>query len=129
MAEGLARILGEGRLVASSGGLAATHVDPRAVAVMDEIGISLIGQSSKVVTDEMLARTDLIVTLCDPARDACPVTPPGVARRHWPIPSLDEMSEAAVPESVWRPAYRAVRELIAAHIAELLREMDGQIAY
>jgi arsenate reductase len=126
MAEGLARVIGEGRLAPSSAGIRAGRVDPRAAAVMDEIGVSLSGQSSKVVTDEMLARTDLVVTLCDPARDACPVTPPGVARRHWPIPSLDELSGPDVPESTWRPAYRAVRDRILVHIKEFLREENGQ---
>ncbi|MHB0886263.1 MAG: NUDIX domain-containing protein [Bacillota bacterium] len=123
MAEGLARQLGGGRLIAASAGLQATAVDPRAVAIAAEIGVDLSRQWSKVVDDEMLGRTDLVVTLCDPARDSCPVLPPGVARRHWPIRSLDELSRPEVPENVWRPAYRAVRDELRARVAELIREV------
>ncbi len=122
MAEGLARTFGGGRLVAGSAGLQATAVDPRAVAVAAEIGVDLSSQWSKVVDDEMLARADLVITLCDPARDSCPVLPPGVAKRHWPITSLDELSKPEVPEDVWRPAYRAVRDDLQARIHGLVQE-------
>lgn len=123
MAEGLARWLSGGRVAAASAGLEATRVDPRAVAVVAELDVDLSRQSSKVVDGEMLRDTDLVITLCDPARDRCPVLPPGVARRHWPIRSLDALSGSEVPEDVWRPAYRAVRDDLRARIEGLLDEL------
>lgn len=85
MAEGLARELGKGRIEAFSAGLMPAGVNPRAVAVMEELGIDLSGQSSKGIEEHLLSTMDLIITLCDNAAEACPRTPPNIRRLHWPV--------------------------------------------
>jgi arsenate reductase (thioredoxin) len=80
MAEGLLRHdAGDGFEVASAG----THpsrVRPEAIAVMREIGIDISGQRSKSV-DEFAARDfDYVLTVCDSARESCPIYP-GHGRR------------------------------------------------
>jgi len=85
MAEGLARELGRGVLEPYSAGLMAAGVHPRAVVVMNEIGIDISGQNSKTIDERLLKSMDWVITLCDNAAEACPWTPPEIKRLHWPI--------------------------------------------
>jgi arsenate reductase len=73
MAEGLLRALYGDSHEAYSAGVAATSVDPRAIEVMKEIGIDISGQRSKSVEEYQDMIFDLAVTVCDRARQACPI--------------------------------------------------------
>jgi arsenate reductase len=73
MAEGLLRALYGDRYEAYSAGVAATAVDPRAVVVMKEIGIDITGQHSKSYEEFQDTIFDLAVTVCDRAKQACPI--------------------------------------------------------
>lgn len=86
MAEGFAKaILGPQWQVASAG--VETHgLNPLAVQVMQEIGIDISQQQSKLIDIDYLNNCDMVVTLCGDARDKCPVTPPTVQKMHWPLP-------------------------------------------
>ncbi len=85
MAEGLAREIGRSVLEPSSAGLMAAGVHPKAIAVMKEIGIDISGQNSKAIDERLLKSMDQVVTLCDNAAEACPMTPEKIKRLHWPI--------------------------------------------
>ncbi len=77
MAEGIVNALYGDRLEAFSAGTEATRVRPEAIAVMREIGIDISGHRSKKV-DEFIGRPfDVIVTVCDSARQGCPFFPGG----------------------------------------------------
>ena len=76
MAEGLARELGKGLIEAHSAGLTPQGVNPKAVAVMKEIGIDISQQQSKAIDPELLEKMDTVITLCDNASESCPWTPP-----------------------------------------------------
>ena len=79
MAEGWARhLLGE-RLEAYSAGVAPAGVDQRAVTAMAEVGIDLSNHRSKHVDELLEDGIDLVITVCDNAREGCPVFP-GSAR-------------------------------------------------
>jgi arsenate reductase len=85
MAEGFARELGKGRLEAFSAGTMAAGVNARAVAVMQEAGIDISQQTSKEVDERLLRSMDIVITLCDNAREACPWVPARVEQQHWPV--------------------------------------------
>ena len=85
MAEGLARELGKRVLEPYSAGLMAAGVHPKAILVMNEIGIDISGQKSKTIDERLLKSMDWVITLCDNAAEACPWTPPEIKRLHWPI--------------------------------------------
>jgi len=73
MAEGLMRsIYGDGYDVYSAG-VEATAVDPRAIQVMREINIDISGQRSKTLSEYQDIVFDVLVTVCDKAKQACPV--------------------------------------------------------
>ncbi len=73
MAEGLLRTIYGDRYDAYSAGVEATSVDPRAVLVMKEIGIDISGQRSKSSEEFQDTIFDLAVTVCDRAKQACPI--------------------------------------------------------
>ena len=73
MAEGLLRAMYGDRYEAYSAGVETASVDPRAVLVMKEIGIDISGQRSKSSEEFQDAIFDLAVTVCDRAKQACPI--------------------------------------------------------
>jgi len=73
MAEGLLRAMFGDRYEVHSAGVEATNVDHRAVLVMSEIGIDISGQHSKAMNEYRGILFDLVVTVCDKAREMCPI--------------------------------------------------------
>jgi arsenate reductase len=73
MAEGLLRAMRGDRYEVHSAGIEASQVDPRAVKVMNEIGIDISGQRSKKMDAYRGTLFDLAVTVCDKAKEACPI--------------------------------------------------------
>ena len=118
MAEGFARHFGRGRLEVHSAGVLAAGVHPRAIAVMQEAGVDISGQSSKIADQRQLATMVVIITLCDNARDTCPFTPPKVTRLHWPI--KDPVGAVGTEEyimSEFRRARDEIREKVRVFVA------------
>src|SRR2546423_7695576 len=83
MAEGLLREFGGGRFEVFSAGTRPSRVRAEAVEAMREVGVDIGGQRSKSV-DEFAGREfDYVITVCDNAREECPVFPGRVERIHW----------------------------------------------
>ncbi|ACX53014.1 Protein-tyrosine phosphatase, low molecular weight [Ammonifex degensii KC4] len=116
MAEGWARHLKAGVLEPYSAGTAPTAVHPLAIKVMAEAGVDISGQRAKHIDELRDIEFDLVVTLCDSARESCPVPPRAkrVIHRSFPDPAKTEGSEEEV-----LAAFRHVRDLIRDFIAEL----------
>jgi arsenate reductase (thioredoxin) len=73
MAEGLLRAMCGDRYEAYSAGVAATSVDSQAMRAMLEIGIDISGQRSKTAQEFENTIFDLAITVCDRAKQACPI--------------------------------------------------------
>jgi len=73
MAEGLLRHDAGDRFDVESAGTTASFVRPEAVAAMKEVGIDIAGQRSKNVSEFEGQKFDYLITVCDNAREACPV--------------------------------------------------------
>ena len=123
MAEGLANHLGKGRIEAHSAGtFPAGMVMRHAVAVMKERGIDISGHYSKGL-DEVPARFDRVVTLCDSAVRECPAPLIKARHEHWSTP--DPSFVDGDPQTV-RQAFRQVRDRLESQIAALIeRLVDG----
>ena len=120
MAEGFARHVGKGLIEAHSAGLMAAGVHPRAVGVMNETGIDISRQRSREIDPDLLGTMDVVVTLCDNAAEACPVTPPAIQRLHWPV--KDPVGTVGTGEEIMKEFRRArdeIREKIEQFIAEI----------
>lgn len=121
MAEGLLRRDGGARFEASSAGTKPGHVRPEAIAAMRELGIDISRHRSKSV-DEMLGQEfDYVITVCDNARESCPVFPAQTKRLHW---SFDDPAAATGDEAARLTVFRRVRDEIRARLRRFI-EQDG----
>lgn len=123
MAEGFARQQGSGVLEAFSAGVAPSALNPMAVKGMEEKGIDISGHRSNTVNEELLKWADLLVTLCSSADENCPVLPPGVEKRHWPLP---DPTEAEGTEEDVLNEHRKVRDQIEERVRELVEEIKAE---
>ena len=82
MAEGLLRHDAGDRFEVESAGTRPGHVRPEAIAVMKELGIDISGHRSKHVQEFENQSFDYVVTVCDNAKESCPVFPGHLNRIH-----------------------------------------------
>src|ERR1700722_19466807 len=82
MAEGLLRHDAGDRFEVESAGTRTGHVRPEAIAVMKDIGIDISGHRSKHVQEFENQSFDYVVTVCDNAKESCPVLPGHLNRIH-----------------------------------------------
>src|SRR5918997_4401528 len=113
MAEGLLRHDGGARFEVHSAGVSPTAVRPEAVAAMRELGIDIAGQRSKSVDEFAGRQFDYVITVCDNARELCPVFPAATRRVHW---SFDDPASAAGDEPERLAVFRRVRDEIPARL-------------
>lgn len=116
MAEALFATLGQGRIeAASAGSRPAERVHPLAVATLAECGIEWSDRAPKGVDGLRDLPWDLVVTVCDQAREACPVWPGARTRLHWSLPD-----PAAVADDRMVEAFRRTGATLKHRIARLL---------
>jgi arsenate reductase len=115
MAEGLLRELGGGRFEVFSAGTRPSRVRAEAVEAMREVGIDISGQRSKSVEEFTGREFDYVITVCDNAREECPVFPGRTERVHW---SFDDPAEAAGGWPERLAVFRRVRDEIGARLRE-----------
>ena len=120
IAEGWAKRLGGDAFGVLSAGIEAHGKNPRAIAVMAEAGVDISAQESTRLTDEMLAATDYLVTVCGHADEHCPVLPTGMRKEHWP---LSDPAKATGSEEEIMAVFRASRDDIRARVADLLTRL------
>ena len=120
MAEGWASHLHGNILEVYSGGTAPHVIDPRAVEIMAESGVDISSQTSNNIDEYLNMPFDLVVTVCDSARELCPIFPGGGKTVHHsfddpPFLVLDATNEEEVLTS-----YRRVRDEIRVFVAGIL---------
>jgi arsenate reductase len=82
MAEGLLRHDAGDRFEVFSAGTRPSQVRPEATAVMGELGIDISSQRSKSVDEFAGQSFDYVLTVCDNARESCPIFPGQAIRMH-----------------------------------------------
>jgi arsenate reductase len=118
MAEALWRDLGKGGWEAfSAGSKPAGYVHPLAIVVMKESGIDISGARSKHVDEFSGQAFDLVVTVCDNARETCPILPGAAKTLRWPF---DDPANATGSEDEIMAEFRRVRDEIRARISDYL---------
>lgn len=109
MAEGFLRHYGGSRFEVFSAGTKPCIVNPTAIQVMKEAGIDISKQTSKSVSIFMGQAFDYVITVCDYARETCPVFPGAGIPIHWAFP--DPPHDRKITEDVLRE-FRQVRDKI-----------------
>lgn len=120
MAEGWANHLSCGVLTAESAGIEAHGKNPRAIAVMREAGVDISSQESTRMTDDMIARAEIVVTVCGHADERCPVLPPDVKKIHWP---LSDPAKATGTEAEILMQFRATRDEVRRRVTDMIRNL------
>jgi arsenate reductase len=119
MAEGFLRDVAGERFEALSAGAEASTLDPDAVAVMDEVGLDISGQTPKKVDLFLRERVAFLVTLCDrEVERTCPIFPGAVWRLRWPI----ESPATARNRQEHRAMVRHARDEIRARVEQFVQE-------
>jgi len=117
MAEGWLRQLAGDRAEAASAGTQPVGVNPSAIEAMRESGVDLRGHRSRHVSEFLDQRFDYVITVCDHARQTCPVWPGAGKMLHW---SLD------VPAGKSMDEFRRVRDEIEKCVGEFAADFAGQ---
>ena len=90
MAEGLLRSMASDRFDVVSAGTQPKGVHPRTVDAMRELGIDVSSHTSKDVQQFLNEKFEYVITVCDRAKQACPIFP-GAEPIHW---GFDDPAEA-----------------------------------
>jgi protein-tyrosine-phosphatase len=92
IAEALINRKGHGRIVAgSAGSRPAAQVNPYAVRVLAEAGIDWSGHQPQAIEAVLGEPWDCVITVCDNAKEACPVFPGRPVTAHWGLPDPAEV--------------------------------------
>lgn len=116
MAEGLLRAMAGDRLEVASAGTRPSVVNPLAIQAMSEIGIDISSHRSKSVDEFSGCHFDLVITVCDNARQECPSLLMG-QKLHW---SFDDPAAATGTEEERLQEFRRVRDEIWTRLKEFL---------
>ncbi len=109
IAEGYLRhYAGENANIYSAG--VETHgVNPRAISIMNEVGIDISNHTSNHVDEYGNINFDFIITVCDNAKERCPYFPSKAERLHYNFP---DPAKASGTEEEIVNEFRRVRVLI-----------------
>lgn len=109
MAEGILRHYGNDQFEVFSAGTKPSKVNPNTIQVMKEVGIDISNQRSKNVTEYLGQHFHYVITVCDHAKESCPVFPGNSIRLHWSFPDPPQTDQSR-PEIL--NEFRKVRDLI-----------------
>jgi len=115
MAEGLLRAMAGDRFEPLSAGTKPVGLNPLAVEAMQEIGIDISRQRSKDVAEFLGRPIDYVVTVCDRAKESCPVFPSTYKFLSW---SLHDPGSVTGNKEQKLLAFRRVRDQISRNIED-----------
>ncbi len=123
MAEGWTRHLKNDVIDVFSAGVETHGVDPRAVAVMKEEGVDISHHRSKHVSEFQDKKMDVVITVCDQAKESCPFFPLAGKKVHQgfadPPALAKDVAQKGGDENARLDCYRKVRDEIRAFVEKL----------
>ncbi len=103
----------------ASAGTEATRVNPYTVRVLGELGVDWSGAQSKTVEGFLGREFDYVITVCDSAREACPVFPGAKRTLHW---SLADPSEVDGTDEERLAAFRRTAAEVSERVQALIAD-------
>ena len=124
MAEGLLRHMAGEKFEVYSAGSHPSRLHPASVAVMAEWNIDITHHTSEPINDYLETGIDIVITVCDNAKQICPTFPGNVKRIHW---GLDDPYHGwgAEPEDLL--PYREIRDELEDRIKVFLTEQNKKV--
>ena len=120
MGEGLLRNMAGDKIDVVSAGLKPSTVNPNAIKAMKEIGIDISHHTSDGVDKYIGENFDYIITVCDNAKESCPVFPGKGKRIHW---SFKDPANAVGSEEKVLHEFRLVRDQIKSTLEQFIIEL------
>lgn len=114
MAEGYLRHFAGSLAEIYSAGVETHGVNPKAIAIMAEDGIDISGHTSNNISEYRGVDFDYVITVCDNAKERCPVFPSKAVKFHHNFPDPAKSTDMA--------AFRSVRELIKEYCKKFVEE-------
>lgn len=125
MAEVLLRHHGGRDFEVFSAGTNPRGINPLTERVLAEAGLPTAGLSSQSVRELVDQPFDYVVTVCDSARQTCPVFPGGGQRLHW---GLEDPAEATGSDEQRLAVFRATRDEIERRVSHWLASVGQAVA-
>jgi arsenate reductase len=119
MAEGILRDIASDIFSVESAGVAPSMVRPEAIEVMREIGIDITAHRSKSVDEFLDRRFDYIITVCDKAKESCPLFLGDAERIHW---SFEDPAAVEGTEERRLASFRTIRDQISDRMQQFVRK-------
>jgi arsenate reductase len=126
MAETLFNRLGRGRIQAeSAGSQPAPRVNPLAIEALAESGFTWAGHQPRGLQGLEHERWDFVITVCDRARESCPIFPGQPMLAHWGMPDpADVVGDEATRRAAFREALLLIRRRIELMLALPLEKLE-----
>ena len=109
IAEGFLRKYAGEKAAVYSAGVETHGVNPRAISIMNEVGIDISNHTSNNVNEYTNINFDFVITVCDNAKERCPYFPTNAEKFHYNFP---DPAKAVGTEEEILNEFRSVRKLI-----------------
>ncbi len=119
IAEGYLKYFAENRAEVYSAGVETHGVNPRAIATMKEDGIDISNQTSNHVDEYSNIDFDLVITVCDNAKERCPFFSTNAKKFHYNF--LDPAKATGTEEEI-RIKFREVRQQIKEYCLKFIKD-------
>ena len=119
MGEGFIRHMAANKFEVFSAGVEPTQVNPYAIKVMAEAGIDISSHQSKSVNEFLEQKFDYVITVCNHAKQVCPIFPGQYERIHWDI---EDPANAKGSEQEKLAFFRKIRDEIKEKCLEFLNQ-------
>jgi len=119
MAEGFGRALKGNEIEVYSAGVRTHGLNPQAVRVMAEVDVDISRHHSKTLEDLVGVAFDHVVTVCDHAKESCPILPGSVRTTHHSFDDPPFLAKSAASDEEALGHYRRVRDEIRAFVETL----------
>jgi arsenate reductase (thioredoxin) len=117
IAEGYLKHYAKGKAQVYSAGVETHGVNPRAIQIMKEDGIDITSHTSNNVNEYRDIEFDYVITVCDNAKERCPVFPSKAQQFHYNFP---DPAKATGTEEEILQQFREVRNMIKKYSEEFI---------
>ena len=124
MAEGWTRHLKGVQIDVWSAGIETHGLNQSAVKVMAEAGVDISGHRSKHVKEVLDIPFDYVITVCDHAKESCPIFPGTVKKIHRNFDDPPSLAKSAESEEEKLNIFRRIRDEIKAFVETLPESLE-----
>ena len=119
IAEGYLRHFAGDRALVYSAGIETHGVNPKAIEIMKEDDVDISYHTSNNISEYLAIDFDFVITVCDNARESCPVFPTNAKKLHHNFP---DPAKAIGSDEEVKANFRAVREEIKSYCQQFVAD-------